>query len=51
MNQGLVTFTSQSIHYICRFTFKWIFLLTIHEIEDNKIRNISTGVMRKKAYS
>ena len=21
-NQGLVAFTSQSIHYICRFTFK-----------------------------
>ena len=21
-NQGLLTFTSQSIHYICRFTFK-----------------------------
>ena len=33
-------------HYV-----NWIFLLTIHEIEDNKIRNILTGVMRKKAYS
>ena len=21
-NQGLVAFTSQSIHYLCRFTFK-----------------------------
>ena len=27
-----------------------MFLLTIHEIEDNKIKNISTDVMHKKAY-
>ena len=33
-------------HYV-----KWIFLLTIHEIEDNKIKNIPTGVMRQKVYS
>ena len=31
------------MHYV-----KWIFLLTKYEIEDNEIRNVSTGVMRKK---